>query len=126
MVTQLLGLFLYLSTGGAGSWRLPARAIITIEPAHLLPGYPENDTPCSTRRITVRQLRRKFATYHELKEMELHDGYADMGCAIEGDIVVDGKKFRYIEQPINLLQTNWPDGKMHQLGGKHSDDSSIQ
>jgi len=51
----------------------------------------------------------------------LFQGYQVSGCAI-----VDGKTFRYTEQPIHILQTTWPDGKMHELGGKHSDDSSIQ
>ena len=63
---------------------------------------------------------------HELKDGELFQDYQVSGCAIEGDAIVDGKTFRYIEQPIHILQTTWPDGKMHELGGKHSDDSSIQ
>ncbi len=64
-----------------------------------------------------------FATYHELQELEMHDGYEDVGCAIEGDIFVDGQRFHYVQQPVHLLQTNWPDGKPHQLGGRHSDES---
>lgn len=89
-------------------------------------GYAPDPLQTCDRHITERQLRAMFATYHELKEMELHDGYAVEGCVIEGDVIVDGKRFRYTQQPINLLWTTWPDGKDHLLGGKHSDDSSSQ
>ena len=124
MVTAIVGLFLFI--GGAGFWKLPTRAKITREPAHLLSGYKDGFIPCSSRHITERELRRKFATYHELKDGELFQDYQVSGCAIEGNTIVDGIAFRYIEQPIHILQTTWPDGKMHELGGKHSDESSIQ
>lgn len=114
-------LFLLLAPGNTGRWRLPVRARITREPAHMLSGYDEV-SGCSTRHISEAALRHEFATYHELERTEMHDGYLYVGCAIEGDIVVDGKSFRYSENPVNLLSTTWPDGKLHQLGGRHSDD----
>lgn len=67
-----------------------------------------------------------FATYHVLREMEYHDDYAQIDCVTEGDIVVNGKKFRYMAQPVNILITDWPDGTNRTLGGKHSDDSASQ
>lgn len=120
MVTMLLALFLAV---GPGAWKLPANARITMETAHIRKGYSPNYLEnCAKRRITEQQLRHMFATYHELHEMEEHDGYEVEGCVIEGDILVGGKRFRYIQQPIHLLQTTWPDGKPHELGGgKHSD-----
>jgi hypothetical protein len=129
MVKTILGLFLLgAASPGQHLKPLPVRARITIEPQHWIaktkPG-PEDECPVS-RKLTERQVRRMFATYHVLAEGEYHDGYAQIDCVTEGEIVVDGKKFRYMSQPYNLLFTNWPDGQDHQLGGKHTDDSASQ
>lgn len=118
-------LLLLFTAPDTGKWRLPAQARITRETAHNI--YATDIIPdCAKRHITEAALRRKFAIYHELREMEYHDGYQQVGCVVEGDIFVGGKHFRYTDQPINLLWTTWPDGKPHQLGGRHSDESYIQ
>jgi hypothetical protein len=125
MVGLVIGFFLLKA--GAHLKPLPARTKITIEREHMLPGYAATSMPCpSGHPLTKRQIRHIFATYHLLAEGEYHDGYAQMGCVTEGDIIVDGKKFRYMVQPINNLQTTWPDGENKLLGGKHSDDSASQ
>lgn len=62
MVAIALGIFLYLSPGASGTFSLPARAKITMETAHLLPGYSAQGMNCSERHITLKELRQKFAT----------------------------------------------------------------
>ena len=122
-MNALLAFFLLFS-GAAGSFKLPARAKITIQTAHAEAGYsPEQYGTCSERKITKRELRRYFATYHETKGDEFTHGYMDIACVIEGDIQVGNRHFHFAERPINLLETTWPDGKLHLLGGKHSDET---
>ena len=121
MVGFFFSLFLYVSLGPPGTFGIPARAKITMKRAVLRSGYPDLPGGCINRRITTRELRHYFATYHELGELERKEGYQDLGCDIEGDIFVDGKQFHFTEGAIDLLDTTWPDGKHHSLGRDHSD-----
>ena len=120
-MNALLALFL-LGSGAAGSFKLPARAKITMQQARAEDHYYEQ-LGCSERKITERELRRYFATYHETKGDEYTHDYMYEACVIEGDIQVGNRHFHFAERPINLLETTWPDGKLHLLGGKHSDET---
>ncbi len=121
MVKYLAPLLLF-TTAAIGKWTLPSHSKIVVNAPHMQDGYQEDPTrSCASRHLTEAQLRKKFATYHELKPMELHDKYMVEGCVIEGTITLNQRQFHFIEQPINLLETDYPDGKLHQLGGQHSD-----
>lgn len=106
------------------SWRklkhtLPKRAKISIGKAHLIPGYTDHETSeeCSAWHLTEYQVRRMFHTYHAVIGVD-HELYSEVGCAIDGDILVDGRRYTFTAQQINNLYTNWPNGKRHRLGGK--------
>lgn len=108
------------------SWRklkhaLPARARIAIGKAHIIPGYADQQSPemCGTWRLTEHQVRRMFRTYHVVIGVE-HEGYSDIGCAIDGNILIDGRRYIFSAQQANNLYTNWPNGTYHRLGGKQS------
>jgi hypothetical protein len=124
MVKLLVGLLMLQAVGSRPVHLkpLPARAKITVEAAHWLNGKPDPQVTCPLGpALTQIQVRQMFSTYHVLRELEFHDDYDQIDCVTEGDILVDGKKYRYQYMPINTLTTTWPDGKGHSLGGKHSD-----
>jgi hypothetical protein len=100
---------------------LPSRAKITIGKAQLIPGYSDEMTQeeCSAWRLTERQVRRMFRTYHVVIGVE-HEGYSEVGCAIDGDILIDGRRYTFSAQLIDNLYTNWPNGTDHRLGAKES------
>lgn len=86
---------------------------------------PNLQTQCPYKRtLTPQQIRRMFATYHLLSEMEEHDSYLWYGCSASGTIETGGKLFHFVVRPVNLLRTDWPDGQWKPLGGKHSDNLS--
>lgn len=123
----VFALLLFFTRYTAGKWKLPASAKITMRTARAVEGYSSDQYgDCSKRTLTERELRRKFATYHEMTGNEFTHDYQNIGCVIEGDIVVKGKHYSFSERPINLLRTTWPDGVLHQLGGKHSDQTDSQ
>lgn len=106
------------------SWRklkhtLPRRAKISIGKAHLIPGDTDHETSeeCSAWHLTEHQVRRMFHTYHVVIGVD-HELYSEVGCAIDGDILVDDRRYTFTAQQINNLYTNWPNGKSHRLGGK--------
>jgi hypothetical protein len=73
---------------------LPGRSRITLGKGHLLPGYSDHMSPdkCSTSRLAQHQVRRLFRTYHVVSGVE-HEGYSESGCAIDGDILIDGRRY---------------------------------
>lgn len=126
MVKTVAFFLLSAVTGGwAGHFRLPPDAQINIGKTYILPGYDASQETCPHNgpgeTVTRAKVRRMFSTYHELKEMESHDRYLQAGCVTDGEVIVRGKKYTFQVQPVNLLHTTWPDGNMHELGGKHSD-----
>lgn len=120
-------LLLFFMSHTADQWKLPASAKITMRTAQAVEGYSSDQYgDCSKRTLTELELRWKFASYHEMIGSEYTRDYQNIGCVIDGDIVVKGKHYSFSERPINLLQTTWPDGVLHQLGGKHSDQTESQ
>jgi hypothetical protein len=79
---------------GSCSRHCPGRSRITLGKGHLLPGYSDHMSPdkCSTSRLAQHQVRRLFRTYHVVSGVE-HEGYSESGCAIDGDILIDGRRY---------------------------------
>ena len=103
------------------SFALPKGSHITIERR-----YPAeestNQNVCSAFRINLAAIRGRFRTYHATSGSEFHDYYLQFGCGVGGKIHVNGKTFFWIAEPGNLLRTDYPDGVVRWLGGKHTDD----
>lgn len=100
------------------------RARITLGKPHIIPGYTDQESlqACSDWNLTEHKVRKMFRTYHVVIGVE-HEGYSEFGCAIEGDILVDGRRYIFRAQPENNLYTDWPNGTYHRLGAKQSADS---
>lgn len=104
--------------------KLPTRAKIAVGKAHIIPGYTDQEglQGCSDWHLTEHQVRNMFRSYHVVIGVE-HEGYSEIGCGIEGDILVDGRRYIFQAQPLNNLYTDWPNGTYHRLGGKQSSGS---
>lgn len=98
---------------------LPESAEITIGQAQWKAGDMDADL-CKSYKLTPKELRRQFRTYHLLYPGDVHNYYSVFQCWIDGTIKVNGKTFTFESRPGNLLETTWPDGKDKMLGGKPS------
>ena len=79
---------------------------------------------CRGFRLTSKQVRARFRSYHQVSESELHDDYSYLPCWFDGTIVVQQRKYTFRANPGNTIETDYPDGKVKTLGGRHTDDPS--
>jgi hypothetical protein len=124
-LTRIMVMLTFISTSVSAQrnlvFRLPASAAITIDHSEFDPKDANMSDFCPTWKLTQRQVRRMFSTYHLLQDDDLHDFYSFPDCWIDGTIVFHGKTFHWQARPGNTLSTDWPDGKTRMLGGKHSE-----
>ena len=119
-------LLLPLLLAGATSsrYQLPPSASIRVQKVILGKNVSQSDRKvCLSDYVTPARVRHMFQTYHEITD-EIHDGYQWFDCSTQGSITIGGKHFYWEAQPGNTLNTTYPDGKGHMLGGAHSDDMS--
>lgn len=128
MIFRLAGIAILAVSSAVGHapspYRLPQAAQITVGHSVIGPDKASVEGFCENWSLSKREVRRMFASYHLLKEGELHDFYLEPDCWIDGKIVVNGKTFTWRARLGNTLSTDWPDGKTKMLGGKHSQDPS--
>lgn len=105
-------------------FKLPPDAHLTIGHSVIGPDKESVEGFCENWKLSENEVRKMFATYHLLKDDELHDFYLFPDCWIDGTIIFHGRTFQWRARLGNTLSTDWPDGKTRILGGKHSQDPS--
>ena len=101
---------------------LPIEAKITVEQRYAPPQDSVDKGMCHSFHIDPKIVRNRFAHYHVLDGSEFHDFYLQFDCGVGGSIYLHGRKFFWIAEPGNLLKTDYPDGNVRWLGGRHTDD----
>lgn len=109
--------FLLLSTSlFAKDYQLPTSARIVM--GRLL---EEKPNACPNFHLKENDVRQLFKEARPVTQKQIHDNYTWVECFVRGEIYLGNKTYNWKIRPGNLLETDYPDGKIKNLGGKPSD-----